>query len=137
MKKIILIGCSRKKILSGWANRGQITNPEEFHPLCQPQEVFDPKSGSCIPRTNVKGADPVGTLECPDGWVLDDALNMCVPASALDQASDESAAPFKATDKMERCIQNVKSRLRKNSKTFKDQSIKSAAIAICRSRLKQ
>ena len=85
----------------------------------------------------MKGADPAGTLECPPGWVLDEALNMCVPESALDQASIESGAPFKSTDKMERCIQDVKSRLRKSNKTFKDQSIKSAAIAICRSRLKQ
>ncbi len=85
----------------------------------------------------MKGADPVGTLECPDGYVLDEELNMCRPAGALDQASDENAAPFKSTDKMERCIQNVKAGLRKGNKTFKDQSIKSAAIAICRSRLKQ
>jgi len=85
----------------------------------------------------VKGADPVGTLECPDGFVLDENLNMCVPARPIDQAADENAAPFKSTDKMERCIQDVKSRLRKSKKTFKDQSIKSAAIAICRSRLKQ
>ena len=120
----------------------------------------------------MEGADPVGTLECPDGWVLDDN-NLCRPASALDIAGDigdnfvrpedmpahlrpkkpkkklnatdllreikalESAAPFKPTDKMERCITDVKSRLRKSNKTFQNQSIKSAAIAICRSRLKQ
>jgi len=120
----------------------------------------------------VEGAEPVGTLECPDGWELDEN-NMCRPVSALDVAGDigdnfvrpedmpahlrpkkpkkkklnasdllreikalESAAPFKSTDKMERCITGVKARLRKSNKTFKDQSIKSAAIAICRSRLK-
>lgn len=109
----------------------------------------------------MEGAEPVGTLECPDGWVLDEN-NMCRPASALDVAGDigdnfvrpedmpahlrpkkpkkklnETAAPFKSTDKMERCILDVKARIRKSGKTFKDQSIKSAAIAICRSRLKQ
>jgi hypothetical protein len=61
---------------------------------------------------------------------------MCVPDSALSQASDENAAPFKPTAKLERCIQDVKRRLKGKAK-FKDQSIKSAAIAICRSRLKQ
>ncbi len=115
----------------------------------------------------MEGAPPVGTLECPDGWVLDEALNMCKPENPIDvsshgvtdftgrlsdipkglrpkkvkkkkgTAADENAAPFKSTDKMERCIQDVKARLRKSQKTFKDQSIKSAAIAICRSRLKQ
>jgi len=106
----------------------------------------------------------VGTLECPDGWELDENLNMCVPIKPVDVAGEpgdnfvrlsdvpkhlrpkkpkkklntaETAAPFKSTDKMERCILDVKTRLRKSNKTFKDQSIKSAAIAICRSRLKQ
>lgn len=84
----------------------------------------------------MEGADPVGTLECPDGYVLDESLGMCVPEGALVQAG-ESAAPFKPSGKMERCIQDVKTRLRKSNKTFKDQSIKSAAIAICRSKLKK
>jgi hypothetical protein len=79
----------------------------------------------------------VGTLECPEGWTLDENLNMCVPSKPVDVAADESAAPFKPTAKMERCIQDVKARLRKKNSNFKDQSIKSAAIAICRSRLKQ
>lgn len=48
----------------------------------------------------------------------------------------ENAAPLNSTGKMERCIQDVKTRLRKSSKTFKDQSIESAAIAVCRSKLK-
>ncbi len=60
-----------------------------------------------------------------------------ITAVELIKAINESAAPFKSTEKMERCIQDVKSRLRKSKKTFQDQSIKSAAIAICRSRLKQ
>ncbi len=60
-----------------------------------------------------------------------------ITATDLLREINENAAPFKSTDKMERCIQDVKSRLRKSKKTFKDQSIKSAAIAICRSRLKQ
>lgn len=85
----------------------------------------------------MKDAEPVGTLECPEGFVLDLSLNMCRPESPVSQAKDETAAPFKPTDKMERCIQNVKVQLRKSNKNFKDQSIKSAAIAICRSRLKQ
>lgn len=109
----------------------------------------------------MEGADPVGTLECPDGWELDENLNMCVPGKPVDVAGDigdnfvrledlpahlrpkkpkkklnETAAPFKPTDKMERCIADVKTRIRKSGKTFKDQSIKSAAIAICRSKLK-
>ena len=85
----------------------------------------------------MKGADPVGTLECPDGFVLDEKLNMCVPESPISQASQEDAAPFKSTDKMERCIRNVKASLRKRNSSFQGQSIKSVAIAICRSRLKQ
>lgn len=63
-------------------------------------------------------------------------MSLCVPEDALSQASDESAAPFKPTAKMERCIQDVKSRLRKTKKGMDSQGIKSAAIAICRSRLK-
>jgi hypothetical protein len=81
----------------------------------------------------------MGTLECPEGYVLDEELNMCVPENPLqaDVSELESGAPFKPNAKMERCITDVKTRLRKKNSTFKDQSIKSAAIAICRSRLKQ
>ena len=103
----------------------------------------------------MEGAEPVGTLECPDGWELDEN-NMCRPSSALDVAGDigdnfvrpedmpahlRPKKPKKKLNaaeagKMERCITNVKAQIRKSGKTFKDQSIKSAAIAICRSRLK-
>jgi len=76
-------------------------------------------------------------LECPDGFVLDEVLMMCRPARPIDQASDETAAPFKPTGKMERCIRDVKASLRKRNPNYKDQSIKSAAIAICRSKVKQ
>ncbi len=79
----------------------------------------------------------MGTLECPPGFSLDDVNGFCVPEDSLSQASDESAGPFKPTEKMERCIQDVKSNLRKTRKTLDGQSIKSAAIAICRARLKQ
>lgn len=79
----------------------------------------------------------MGTLECPDGYVLDEELNMCVPEGPMVQASDETAAPLKLTKKMERCIRDVKANLIKKNSNFKNQSIKSSAIAICRSRLKQ
>jgi hypothetical protein len=111
----------------------------------------------------VKGAPPAGTLECPEGYVLDEALDMCVPENPTTQASSsgdnfvrpqdmpahlrpkkpkkkasaESAAPFKPTDKMERCIKNVKAQLRKTRKGMDSKVVKSTAIAICRSRLKQ
>ena len=92
---------------------------------------------------------------------------MCRPASALDTASsssgdnfvriedlptelrpnpkkavkklsaDETAAPFKPDAKMERCIRDVKANLGNKNPKFKGQSVKSAAIAICRSRLKE
>jgi hypothetical protein len=84
------IGLSGKSV-RGWSDKSQITNPQEFHPQCRPEEVFDPKSGSCIPFTNVKGADPVGTLECPEGYVLNDA-GLCAPDSAITQA--QFSAPF-------------------------------------------
>jgi len=79
----------------------------------------------------------VGTLECPPGFKLDDINGFCVPEDSLSQASDELAAPFRATPKMERCVQDVKKNLRKTRKNMDGQAIKSAAIAICRSRLKQ
>ena len=91
-----------------------------------------------MPITNIKDADPVGTLECPDGFVLDENLNMCVPAGPLDQAkAPEAAAPFKPNAKIERCISNVKAQLRKTRKGMDAKALKSTAIAICRSRLKQ
>lgn len=64
----------------------QITNPQQFHPQCRPEEVFDPKSGSCVPSTNLKNSSPVGTLECPEGFVLDDKLGLCLPETPLSQA---------------------------------------------------
>ena len=73
------------KSLRGWSDKSQITDPQEFHPQCRPEEVFDPKSGSCIPFTNVEGADPVGTLECPEGFVLNN-LGLCSPDSPTAQA---------------------------------------------------
>ncbi len=60
-----------------------------------------------------------------------------MPENPLAQASEEVAAPFKPNAKMERCIQDVKKNLRRTRKTLDGQSIKSASIAICRSRLKQ
>ena len=113
----------------------------------------------------MEGAPPAGTLECPEGYVLDEALGMCVPENPTSQASSpssgdnfvrpedmpahlrpkkpkkkvssESAAPFKPTGKMERCIKNVKTQLRKTRKGMDSKVMKSTAIAICRSRLKQ
>lgn len=79
------------KSVRGWSDKSQITNPQEFHPQCRPEEVFDPKSGSCIPFTNVEGAEPVGTLECPEGYVLNDA-GLCAPDSPTSQA--QLAVPF-------------------------------------------
>lgn len=79
----------------------------------------------------------MGTLECPPGFILDEKMGLCVPEDALSQASNEYAAPFKPTGKMESCIQQVKVNLRKTRKGMDSQTIKSAAIAICRSRLKQ
>ena len=98
--------------------------------------MFDPKSGSCIPAINVEGAQPRGTLECPQDFILDETLNMCVPETPSTQAGVETSAPFKPSAKMERCIRDVKANLSKRNPKFKDQNIKSAAIAICRSRLK-
>lgn len=48
----------------------------------------------------------------------------------------EAQMNFQPSDKMERCIQNVKSVMRKRRPNIKDKDLKSAAIAICRSRLK-
>ena len=79
----------------------------------------------------------MGTLECPPGYILKELEGFCVPEDSFTQASDELAAPFKSTPKMERCIQDVKKNLRKSRKNMDVKAIKSAAIAICRSRLKQ
>jgi len=83
----------------------------------------------------VEGAEPVGTLECPDGFILDPGLNMCVPERTT-QADYDEAGPLKSNPKMERCITSVKQNLKKR-KNLKSADLKSVAIAICRSRLKQ
>lgn len=83
----------------------------------------------------MQGTEPTGTLECPEGFVLDPGLNMCVPEN-MTQADLEYAAPFKPSGKMERCITSVKINLRKR-KNMKSEDLKSVAIAICRNRLKQ
>jgi len=108
---------------------GQITDPKKFHPQCRPEEVFDPKSGSCIPVTNIEGAEPRGTLECPPGFVLDKKLKLCVPESPTSQAQQ------KLSPKVERCVLEVKKSLRKKRPKMKDKDLKSSAIAICRSRI--
>jgi len=113
--------------------KAPLTDAEANHPLCRPEEKFDPKSGSCIPRDE----GPIGTLECPPGYVLNESTNLCHPEDSFTQASIESAAPFKPDGKMERCIVSVKGQLRKNRSGMDSQSMKSAAIAICRSRLKR
>jgi len=115
-------------------HKGQpITNAEKNHPLCRPEEKFDPKSGSCIPRDE----GPIGTLDCPPGYVLNESTGLCNPEDSFTQASVESAAPFRPDAKMERCIQNVKGQLRKTRSGMDSQAIKSSAIAICRSKLKK
>ncbi len=83
--------CLSGKSLRGWSDESQITNPQEFHPQCRPEEVFDPKSGSCIPITNIEGSEPVGTLECPEGFVLND-MGLCTPESPTAQA--QFSGPF-------------------------------------------
>lgn len=94
--------------------------------------MFDPKSGSCIPITNVGNTPPKGTLECPLGFVLDERLGLCVPEDILSQAQQ-----FKPDAKTERCVQDVKANLRKRNPKMDEKKIKSAAIAICRARLKK
>ena len=79
----------------------------------------------------MSGEDPVGTLECPPGFVLDEKLGMCVSENPTTQAQMN----FQPSDKMERCIQSVKATMRKSRKKMNDKDLKSAAIAICRSRL--
>jgi hypothetical protein len=114
-------------------HKGQpLTDAETFHPLCRPEEKFDPKSGSCIPREE----GPIGTLECPPGYVLNEA-GLCTPEDSFTQASLESAAPFKPEGKMERCIKSVKGQLQKKHGGMASQAIKSSAIAICRARSKK
>jgi hypothetical protein len=110
-----------------------LTDAEATHPLCRPEEKFDPKSGSCIPRDE----GPIGTLECPPGYILNESTKLCHPEDSFTQASVESAAPFKPDGKMERCIMNVKTQLRKNRSGMDSKSMKSTAIAICRSKLKR
>ena len=107
------IGTSGKSI-RGWSDNSQITNPQEFHPQCRPEEVFDPKSGSCIPITNIKGADPVGTLECPEGFVLDERLSLCVPDSPTSQASDGPEFTVKLSDVPE----ELRSKKKKKKKVY-------------------
>lgn len=85
----------------------------------------------------MEGAEPQGTLECPQDYILDEKLNMCVPENPATQASLESAAPFKPNAKIERCIQNVKQQLLKKQSGMDAKVVKSTAIAICRARLKQ
>lgn len=102
-----------------------------FHPQCRAEEIFDPKSGSCVPITNVGKAEPRGTLECPPGFVLDEKKGFCLPESPTSQAQ------FKPTGKAERCILDVKKSLRSRNPKMKEQDVKSAAIAICRSKLKE
>lgn len=80
----------------------------------------------------MKGEEPQGTLECPEGFVLDDVLKLCVPENPISQAQ-----VLKITDKMERCILSVKQNLVKKNPKMGSKVIKSTAIAICRSRLKQ
>lgn len=73
------------------------------------------------------------------GFVLNKKTGLCEPESPMSQASDEGAQAFKpkAGSKMERCILQVKESLRGKNPKANDQAIKSSAIAICRSRLKQ
>jgi hypothetical protein len=85
----------------------------------------------------VRGAKPRGTLECPPGFKLDEKQDFCVPESPLSQAVDESGQALRLTKKMERCITTVKESLRRKNPKAKEQDIKSSAIAICRSSLKQ
>lgn len=77
----------------------------------------------------------VGTL---DGKaVFKDIVGFKPSGNTKATSQEEIAAPFKMTPKMERCIQAVKINLRKNKKGMDTQTIKSAAIAICRARLKK
>jgi hypothetical protein len=78
----------------------------------------------------VPGAEPVGTLECPEGYILDPGLNLCVPATM-------TQAGTKLAGKMERCVLSVKENLKKQGKKLNKEDLKSVAIAICRNRLKQ
>lgn len=110
-----------------------ITNSEDTHPLCRPEEKFDPKSGSCIPRDE----GPIGTLECPPGFKLNKDTGLCEPEDAMSQASEEIAAPLRLDAKMERCIISVKQSLRKTKSGMDSKALKSTAIAICRARLKR
>ena len=80
----------------------------------------------------------MGTLECPPGFRLNELEGFCVPEDSLSQASDEEQAQaLRVTKKMEHCILSVKENLRRKAPKASSQAIKSSAIAICRSRLKQ
>ena len=71
------------------------------------------------------------------GFKLNKSTGLCDPEDALSQASEEKAAPFKMDAKMERCIASVKQSLRKTQSGMDSKSVKSTAIAICRSKLKK
>ncbi len=51
--------------------------------------------------------------------------------------NDKAQMNFQPSAKMERCIQSVKVIMRKRRPKIKDKDLKSAAIAICRARLKK
>ncbi len=72
----------------------------------------------------------MGTLECPEGFILDIGLKLCVPENMT------QADALKPSGKMERCITSVKQNLKKR-KNLKSEDLKSVAVAICRNRLKQ
>lgn len=111
------------KSIRGWSDKSQITNPQEFHPQCRPEEVFDPKSGSCIPLTNVQGAEPVGTLECPEGFVLDEVLGLCKPESPTAQAKTIPFAP-----RMKDIPKSVRPKDKKDLEPLKDHSNKNGDL---------
>ncbi len=71
----------------------------------------------------------MGTLECPEGFVLDPGMGLCVPATM-------TQAGTKLAGKMERCVVSVKANLKKQGKKLGKSDLKSVAIAICRNRLK-
>ncbi|MBD3260358.1 MAG: hypothetical protein GF334_01550 [Candidatus Altiarchaeales archaeon] len=96
----------------------------------------------------------MGTLECPEGFVLDERLGLCAPENPTIQASYKKPkksknkktsaidllrqvrknAQQKFSGKMEKCIQDVKADLRKDDR-LDESTVKSRAIAICRSQL--
>jgi transcription initiation factor TFIIIB Brf1 subunit/transcription initiation factor TFIIB len=86
----------------------------------------------CVPEDPIDVAGDIG-----DNFVRPEDMPAHLRPKKPKKKLNEFAEPLKLIGKMERCIQEVKIRIRKSGKTFKDQSIKSAAIAICRSKLKQ